>query len=150
MKRYFPILLGFLIGFCYSFTADAQGISKAGKKVSFTFPDSLSASKTILFPTYEAISEDYAATVAVDVEEFYTFLTLGTLTGNLTLNLTVADHVSAGALLYVKTLTDDNRVITWGTDIDGAAFTTDSVKYELNTFIYNGTAFQKVAAAKIN
>jgi len=150
MKRLFPILLGFLIGFAYSFTADAQGLTNGGKKVEFTFPDSISANETMLFPTYQAVSKDYAATVAADIEEFYTFITLGTLTGNLTLNLTVASHVTPGALLYVKTLTDDQRVITWGTGVDGAAFTTDSAKYELNTFIYNGTVFSKVAAAKIN
>ncbi len=150
MKRFFPVILGLLIGVCYSFTVDAQGISKGGKKVQFNFPDSISASKSILFPTFQSLSADYASTVAADVEEFYTYLNIDTLTGTLTLNLTLAPHLTAGAMLYVKTIADDQRNITWGTGIDGAVFQTDSVKHELNTFIYNGTVFQKVAAAKIN
>jgi len=130
--------------------AEAQGLNYGGVKVEFTFPQDIEANKKTLFPTYGAVSADYAATVAAEVGEFYTYLTLDTMTGNLTLNVTVNSWVTEGALLYVETIANDQRTVTWGTGLDAPVFTTDSVKHELTTFIYNGTAFKKVATAKLD
>ncbi len=130
--------------------AEAQGLNYQGVKVEFTFPQDIEANKKTLFPTYGAVSAEYAATVAVEVGEFYTYLTLGSLTGNLTLNATMSSWLTEGALLYVETIATDQRTVTWGTGLDAPVFTTDSAKHELTTFIYNGTAFKKVATAKLD
>ena len=154
MKRF--ILIAF-IGLMAAFTTDtlAQsaggGITKRnGQKVNWYFPDSLSGNYSALFPTFASVTKTYASTVAVDAEAFYQYVNLGTLTGNTTVNVSIAPEVTPGAMLYLYSIANDQRTITCGTGIDCAVFTTDSVKYQLQTFIYNGSVYQKIGAANVN
>lgn len=148
MKRLFPILLGALIGISYSFTVDAQGLSKGGKKVEFTFPDSISANKTMLFPTFQSVSSESADTVNIDIEEFYTYYTVtDTMTANMVVNVDIASHVTAGSLLYLRAIADDNDLtITFGDGLQAPVFTTDSMSYRTHLFIYTGSTFLNVGS----
>jgi hypothetical protein len=144
MKRFFPIILGALIGIGYSFTADAQGISSKGKKVQFLFPDSLSESKSILFPTFQSLSSAYATTVQFDVEEFYTYLDVDTMTGNLTLNAVPTAQLTPGAFLFIRTIAnDDGRTVVFGSHLEAPNMTTDSLSHRMNSFIYTGSTFRR-------
>lgn len=151
MKKLLPILLGALIGIGYSFTCDAQGLSKAGLKVQFTFPDSISENQTMLFPTWEEQAEDYASTVAFDANSFYQYVVIDTTTNNMTVNVTASDHITPGAQLYVYTVsTGSSRTITWGTGIDGAAIAQDSAKAVMHTFVFDGTKYLQTGRVLLN
>lgn len=151
MKKLLPILLGALVGIAYSFTVDAQGLSKAGKKVEFTFPDSITANQKVLFPTYEAQNADYASTLALTVNSYNQLVVVDTTTNNMTVNLTIAPHITSGANLYVYTVsTGSNRTITWGTNIDGVAVAQDSAKAVMHSFIFDGSKYLQVGRQLLN
>jgi hypothetical protein len=100
--------------------------------------------REVLFPLPEVQTPDYASTVAATVKQFETFIQPAELTGNMILNLTIDDQVTAGAKLHLKLDADaSNRTVTLGTGFDAglATIVVAATKIAFVTFIYDGTAF---------
>lgn len=93
-------------------------------------------------PDTDAQSPDYAATIAATIKARHTVITPGTLTGALTLNLTINACVKAGSILIVKTTCDGtNRTTTWGTGFVAPALVGTASKTVHSCFIFDGTQF---------
>lgn len=87
-------------------------------------------------------SPAYAATLAVTVTNQLTFIQPGTLTGALTINLTVDASVKAGAEVHCKLTSDGTaRTTTFGTGFTSVALAGVISKTLVQTFIYDGTTF---------
>jgi hypothetical protein len=153
MKNLFLTLALGLCALAVSTEASAQagGITKGNLKCGYSWPDSISTSQTVLFPTYSASEVDYAATLAFDAETFYQKVVVDTTTGNMTVNVSLAPELTEGALLYVYTVsTGSSRTITWGTNIDGAAIAQDSAKAVMHTFVFDGTKYLQIGRTLLN
>lgn len=120
--------------------------NSSGEHQSFNFiaPDGVSTKKNeVLFPWTDKQTPGYAATLAVAVKQHETFLQPATLTGAVTINLTIDQQVKAGAKLYLKMTADATaRTVTFGT---GFA-TTTAQEVAISTtvyrsFVYDGTSF---------
>jgi hypothetical protein len=121
---------------------DALGVVRS---FGFRAPDGATLEKNeVLFPWSEVQSPAFAATLAVTIKQMLTILKPGTLTGAVTLNLTIDSQVTTGAKLVVKVTADGtNRVLTFGTGFDAAstAITVTASTCFCRTFIFDGTAF---------
>ncbi|MGE0635995.1 MAG: hypothetical protein AB7G44_03400 [Bacteroidia bacterium] len=143
MKNFLLILLGTLT----IISANAQsnmgiGMSKGKYKCGFTYPDSVDAGYTAQFPSYELI--DQPTITAVEVDQFYTYVTLDTISASATINVTTASDVTAGALLWINFIDTDNDsdVLTFGTGINSKTYTiTDSLKHIVAPFFYDGSTW---------
>lgn len=121
-----------------------------GSSNSFNFIPPAGASEQVnevLFPIAEKQEPAYAATVAADIKQMKTFIQPAELTGNLTLNLTIDEQVSPGAMLCVKLDADGtNRTFAPGTGFDDSCadvtVTADTVVNK--TYIFDGVAFLPV------
>ncbi len=120
-----------------------------GRSYNFIPPKNLGGSvkNEVLFPFSDKQQPAYAATLAVTIDQMETFLQPDELTGNLTINLTIDESVTAGAKLYVKLDADGtNRTVTPGTGFDAAApaviVTADTVGFV--SYVYDGAAFVPV------
>lgn len=101
-----------------------------------------------MVPTCDLLTPAYAATLAVTVDEMKTILKPGTLTGNMTLNLTVSDDLPEGAELHLHVTSDGSqRTITMGTKLLAPALVTAASKQHKQVFTYDGTNFVANAAA---
>lgn len=118
-----------------------------GKEVSMNFiaptGGASAATKEPLFPLPEILNPAYAATQAVTVKQMNTFIQPATYTGNATLNLTIDDQVTPGALLHLKlTANTSARTVTLGTGFadpaDIAVLASDTAYM---SFVYDGTEF---------
>ena len=118
------------------------------RSFNFVAPDGAIAEKNeVLFPFHEIQTPDYAATLAVTVKQRDCFLQPGTLTGAVTIDLTIDAQLTPGAKLYLKVTADGtNRVVTLGTGFDAAAtdITVTASTCFCRTFVYDGTAFVPV------
>ena len=96
------------------------------------------------FGASEAITPAYAAAIAVDVADTKTILTPATLTGNMTINLSIDSEVVAGSeLIVIATADSSERTVTFGT---GFSAGTDNLVIggtltKTASFIFNGTSF---------
>jgi len=101
------------------------------------------ATKEPLFPLPQILNPAYAATQAVAVKQMNTFVQPATYTGNATLNLTINDQVTPGALLHLKlTANTSARTVTLGTgfaDPDDITVIASSTAYM--SFVFDGTEF---------
>jgi len=114
------------------------------KSYNFIAPDGPSASEDVLFPLGEVQSPDYEATLAVAIKQMATFLQPEELEGALTINLTIDDQVTKGALLLIKLdAGDTERAVTLGTGFDSDAdnITVPALDVIFAAFIYDGTSF---------
>ena len=66
-------------------------------------------------------------------------------TGNRTINLTIDEEVSAGALLLVKSKTNGTETTIFGTGISGATITGVAGKTKNTLFVYDGSNFVEAA-----
>ncbi|HAQ21115.1 MAG TPA: hypothetical protein DCR40_18060 [Prolixibacteraceae bacterium] len=118
-----------------------------GSSNSFNFtPPSGSAAqvKEVLFPIAEVQVPAYAATLAVTIKQMETFLQPATLTGAVTINVTVDAQVTPGAKLHLKLTADGTQCIaTIGTGFDAAApdLTVAISSTVFKSYTYDGTAF---------
>lgn len=102
----------------------------------------------VLFPFTDKQEPAYAATLPVTIKQMDTFLQPGTLTGALTINLTIDAQVTAGAKLHIKLTADGTqRVTTMGTGFNAS---TPTVTAAISTtvfksYVYDGTSFVPVS-----
>jgi hypothetical protein len=73
-------------------------------------------------------------------------LTLPTLTGNATLNLTISTQVKAGAVLYLKVKTTGTETFTFGTGFSAPLVTGVAGKTWAQGFWYDGTVYLPLGA----
>lgn len=115
------------------------------RSFNFVPPSGASSEKNeVLFPFHESQAPDYAATLAVTVKQRDTFLKPATLTGAVTINLTIDGQLTPGAKLHMKLTADGtNRVVTLGTGFETAAsdITVTASTTFYRTFVFDGTAF---------
>ena len=99
------------------------------------------------FGAAEVLQPAYAATLAVTVTDLFTILDPGTLTGNMTINLTLATGIRAGAKLFVELTATATEVTTFGTGFTAPTVTGAAGKTKCQLFVYDGTNFKPVAVA---
>jgi len=73
-------------------------------------------------------------------------ITLPTLTGNGTLDLTLSSSLKAGAKLFLKVKTTGTETFTFGTGIDAPVVTGAAGKTWTQGFWYDGTIFLPLGA----
>jgi hypothetical protein len=121
---------------------DSNGVVRS---FGFRAPSGASAEKNeVMYPFSEVQSPAYAATLAINVNQMDTFLQPATLTGAVTINLTLNPKLSAGAMLFLKATADGtNRVITLGTGFNAAstAITVTASTCFCRSFVFDGTSF---------
>jgi hypothetical protein len=121
---------------------DSNGVVRS---IGFRAPAGMPAEKQeVLFPFSDKQTPDFAATLPVTVKQMNTFLQPATLTGAVTINLTLDAQLSPGAKLYLKATADGtNRVITLGTGFNAAstAITVTASTCFCRTFVFDGTSF---------
>jgi tetrahydromethanopterin S-methyltransferase subunit F len=93
----------------------------------------------------------YAASVEIPVTQQKTIVTIGTLTGALTLTTDVDASVKAGAELHVVLTSDTTaRDTTLSTGFTGTTVAGVISKTKIASFVYNGTNFLHVATQQVN
>lgn len=94
----------------------------------------------------------YAATQNVVITNSVTILDFAILTGDTTLNLTIAQGVEDGARLLVKVPATNNADdLTLGTAIDGPAIVGVATKTKTQAFtLYNGVFYPDGAVVQID
>lgn len=98
----------------------------------------------------ESIAVAYAGTMAAEVKNSETIITVANLTGAGTLNLTVNEAVRKGAVLTLKTSADaTGRTLTFGTGFTAAAYAIGASKSVCISFKYDGTNFVQCAAPAV-
>jgi len=104
--------------------------------------------QTISYPFGEADLQqpDYAATLEVTISNQLTILDPATLTGNMTINLTINQGVKAGALLLCELTATATEVSTFGTGFTSPTLTGVAGKTKVMMFMYDGTSFKPWAA----
>ena len=90
----------------------------------------------------------HAAAPAITITNGKTFLTLPTMTGAVTLNLTIDADLEAGAELIVQAKSDGTaRDITPGTGMTGPVVAGVISKTKVTRYVYNGTSFVNTSLA---
>lgn len=106
-KIIFAVATMLLVATTSTVNAQAGGITKSGKYVNYKFPDSITVSKTVLFPTATTLSPSYTSdSINVKVGEFYTYLTVPQLTAQRRVRLTNQSYLTGGAQLVVDATAD--------------------------------------------
>jgi len=84
---------------------------------------------------------------AINIENRMTIIDGVTVaaTGNRTLNLTIDEEISIGAILVVKSKTASTERTIFGTGMSGVTITGVAGKTKVTTFVYDGTSFVEVA-----
>jgi hypothetical protein len=141
MKNFLLILTSFIL--CATTASAQMGMSKAGDKCTFEWPDSLADGYAAIFPTFERT--DQPTITAVRVNDFYNYVTLDTISASATINVTTGSDVTAGAQLWINFIDTDNDsdVLTFGTGLDARTYTiTDSLKHIIAPFFYDGSTWK--------
>jgi len=122
-----------------------------GSSSSFNFIPPTGANEQtneVLFPIAEKQTPDYEAVLEVEINQMETFLQPEELTGNVTINLAIAEQVTPGAKLYVKLSADaTNRTATIGAgfDADAPEVAVAAGTVVFKTYVYDGVAFVPAA-----
>lgn len=122
-----------------------------GSSSSFNFIPPTGANEQtneVLFPIAEIQTPDYEAVLEVEINQMETFLQPEELTGNVTINLAIAEQVTPGAKLYVKLSADaTNRTATIGAgfDADAPEVAVAASTVVFKTYVYDGVAFVPAA-----
>lgn len=102
---------------------------------------------TFPFGPADVQQPDYAATLEVTISDRFTILDPGTLTGAMTINLTIEAGVPEGAMLFCEITATATEVTTFGTGFTAPTVTGVAGKTKCIMFIYDGTTFKPTAAA---
>jgi len=98
--------------------------------------------------TYDIKEPVYAATLSINANASKTFVTVGALTGALTLNSVVANAQKYDELFISFTASGANRIVTFGTNFASAGtLTVVSAKFGSAHFVYNGNAWVEFGRA---
>lgn len=94
------------------FTVNAQGaggITKNGKFVNYKFPDAITASKTVLFPTATATAPSAWVSDSLNVScgEFYNYVALPALSATRRVKLSTQSYLTGGANLVLDATSID-------------------------------------------
>ena len=87
----------------------------------------------------------YLATIAETIAN-ETILDFAILTGNATLNLTIATGLPVGTKLHLKVPATATETLALGTAIDAPTIVGVAGKTKVQSFYYNGTAFLPMGA----
>lgn len=118
-----------------------------GSSNSFNFLPPAGATEQVnevLFPFHDKQTPDYGAALAVSVTQMETFVQPAELTGNLTIDLAIAEEITPGAKLYLKLDADaTNRTVTLGAgfDTDAADVVVTANTVAFKSFVFDGVAF---------
>lgn len=85
--------------------------------------------------------------IAVTIENRFSILKTGLLTGNATLNLTIDPQVEKGAQLLVLSKTTATETMTPGTGMTGPVYAGVAGKTKAQLWVYDGTTFKPTAVA---
>lgn len=89
----------------------------------------------------------YAATITATITDLLTIINPATLTGALTLNLTLDQGIRAGCRILVKALSDGTaRTITFGTGFTSPTLAGVISKTKTMEFVYDGSSFVPTSA----
>lgn len=98
----------------------------------------------IKYPFGAADAQTIDFTEAVAIQNSKTFLAGGSITGNKTLDLDVAEGVVAGdEVIVTATASGANRTITHGTGLAAGSVVITSGNTDRITYVYDGTQFIK-------
>jgi hypothetical protein len=100
------------------------------------------------FGPAEVLRPVFAATLAVTIRSNKTILDPGTLTGAMTINLTIDSEVPIGSELIVQTTSNATEVTTFGTGFTAPTLTGVAGKTFQTLFIYDGVTFKPVATPR--
>ena len=93
------------------------------------------------FGAIDSQAPAYAATLAATISNQSTQLKVS-VTGNMTINLTLSSELRTGAVLFLEIISDASiRTITMGTGMLGANLVTVASKTHTQTFRFDGTNF---------
>ena len=98
--------------------------------------------------THDIKEPAYSATLSINANASKTYVTVGALTGALTLNAVVTNSQKYDELFVNFTASGANRVVTFGTNFaSSGTLTVVSAKYGSAHFVYNGTAWLEFGRA---
>ena len=118
------------------------------KSFNFVAPKGMLLDQEVLFPCWEIQTPAFAAALAVAIKQQTVFITPVTLTGVVTVNLTIDAQVTPGAILVLKLTSDGTgRDVTPGTGFLAPVVAGVISKTKVATYIYNGTAYVPMGAA---
>lgn len=105
----------------------------------------------VLFPVSDVQEPDAADTLAVNVNEMKTILKPGIMAADMTINLTIDDQVTPGAILVMKLTSDGTaRTVTFGTGLEGDALAGSVSTTKYVSFIYDGSNFIPMSALTVD
>jgi len=109
-------------------------------------PTTMLASVGVAWPAGSADLQQpaYAATLAVTITDQLTILDPAILTGAMTINLTIAAGVRAGAIILTEITTTATEVATFGTGFTAPTQTGVAGKTKCAMFMYDGVTFKVV------
>lgn len=109
----------------------------------------MAATQTISYPAGNADLQQpaFAATLAVTIVNLVTILNPATLTGAMTVNLTLDQGIKAGARIVFIALSDTTaRTVTFGTGFTSPTLAGVISKTKAIEFVYDGTTFKPTSA----
>lgn len=89
----------------------------------------------------------YAAVLPVTISDLFTILDPATLTGNMTINLTLAAGVRPGAAIFVQLTATAAEVVTFGSGFTALTITGVAGKTKTQLLIFDGVSFKPVGTA---
>lgn len=109
MKNFIILISIITIAFTTAAAQGAGGITKNGKYVNYKFPDAITSSKTVLFPTATATAPSawVSDSLNVNVGEFYSYVALPTIGATRRVKLSTQSYLTGGATLVVEAATSD-------------------------------------------
>lgn len=123
----------------------------SGKSCNFKAPEGLTDHQEVTFPTVEAQSPAYAATIALAIKQMNTQVSVGALTGNVTISAAVDAELTKNAEILLKlTASGGARTVTLGTGFSGADIVVPSGSTVYALLKYDGTNFVAVTSTNDN
>jgi hypothetical protein len=102
----------------------------------------------VLFPVPEIKEPAAAATLDINIQQMTTIVNVGTMAADMTVNATIDDQVTEGALVIMKLTSDSTgRAVTFGTGFNAPSLSGVANKTKYATFMYDGTQLVPVGTS---